>query len=55
MAEERPDVVQLARRLRRNGLSLREVSAELERTGHLTSGGKPFQAVALARMVEARR
>ena len=55
MAEERPDVVQLARRLRRNGLSLREVSAELERTGHLTSGGKPFQAVAIARMVEARR
>jgi hypothetical protein len=48
--------VTLARRLRRRGLSLREVSAELERQGHVTSGGKPFRAVAIARIVgEASR
>lgn len=55
MAEERPEVVALAKRLRRDGLSLREISAELQRRGHITSGGKPFQAIAVARMVEARR
>jgi DNA invertase Pin-like site-specific DNA recombinase len=53
IAEERPEVAQLARRLRRQGLSLRQISAELERRGHLTRGGKPYQAVAVARMVEA--
>jgi DNA invertase Pin-like site-specific DNA recombinase len=55
MAEERPEVVALAKRLRRGGLSLREISAELERRGHVTSGGKPFQAVAVARMMGASR
>ena len=51
MAEERPEVVALAKRLRRSGLSLREVSSELERRGHVTRGGKRYQAVAVARMV----
>jgi DNA invertase Pin-like site-specific DNA recombinase len=55
VAEERPEVVAMAKRLWRDGLSLREVSAELQKRGHVTSGGKPFQAIAVARMVEARR
>jgi hypothetical protein len=44
---------QVARRLRRPGLSLRQISAELARRGHLTRGDKPYQQHA-ARLAPVR-
>jgi hypothetical protein len=56
MAETRPELVELARRLRhtRSGRqrSLREISAELTARGFLTAKtGKPFPAAQVARML----
>jgi DNA invertase Pin-like site-specific DNA recombinase len=56
MAETRPDLVALAKRLRhtRSGRqrSLREISAELEKRGFLTAKtGKPFPAAQVANML----
>jgi DNA invertase Pin-like site-specific DNA recombinase len=56
-AERAPDVVRLARQLRRKRpkggrLSLRQVSAELAKAGHLAASGKPFGAGAIARMIQ---
>lgn len=55
-AELHPEVVTLAKRLHRypvNGRrrSLRDVSAALAEQGHLTSGGKPYAAAAVAKML----
>jgi hypothetical protein len=52
-------MVALAKRLARypvNGRkrSLREVAAELQMQGHVTKGGKPYAATAIARMVNGR-
>ena len=40
--EERPEVVDLAKRLHKQGLSYRAIGAELERAGHVNERGKPF-------------
>ncbi len=52
-AELRPDVVALARSLRRRkrGNSLRGISAELARLGHLNSNGRPFSAASVRNML----
>ncbi len=55
-AEKRPEVVAIAKALRRKKpkggrMSLREISAELAKQGHLNSRGKPFNATAVASML----
>jgi DNA invertase Pin-like site-specific DNA recombinase len=60
IAETRPEVVELARRLRetRSGRqrSLREISAELAERGLVAERtGRPFEAAQIARMLEAER
>jgi DNA invertase Pin-like site-specific DNA recombinase len=47
--ELRPEVVTLARELRGQGLTLRQVSDQLATAGHLTRGGKPFGPEAVKR------
>ena len=42
LAEARPETVALAKQLHAQGLSLRQISAELASCGHLTSNGKPY-------------
>lgn len=54
--ERRPDVVRLARKLRRkprNGkrLSYRDVAAHLAQQGHMNSSGKPFGPSAIKSMI----
>jgi DNA invertase Pin-like site-specific DNA recombinase len=57
LAETRPEVVELARKLRkptRSGKqrSLRDISEELAKRGHVTARtGKPFEAAQVARML----
>jgi len=53
IAELRPDVVALARELRRRKPkpTLRAIAAELAAGGHLASSGKPFEASVVARML----
>jgi hypothetical protein len=53
IAELRPDVVALARELRRRRPkpTLRATAAELAARGHLAGSGKPFEASVVARMV----
>ena len=48
--ELRPDVVTLARELRGQRLTLRQVSEQLAAAGHVTRGGKPFGPEAVKRM-----
>jgi DNA invertase Pin-like site-specific DNA recombinase len=55
-AELRPDVVTLARRLRRKRpkgrrRSLRDVAAELAQRGHLNEQGRPFSAASVRSML----
>ena len=56
-AEINPEAVALAKRLHRYPVnnrkrSLRDIAAELETAGHITSAGKRYAAAAIARMVE---
>ena len=53
MTERRPDVVALARELRRRRPkpTLRAISAELAVRGHLAGSGKPFEPSVVARML----
>jgi DNA invertase Pin-like site-specific DNA recombinase len=56
VAEAKPETVALAKKLARypvNGRhrSLREIAAELEAAGHVTSKGTPYGAAAIARMI----
>jgi DNA invertase Pin-like site-specific DNA recombinase len=56
-AETRPEVVALAQRLHRKRpkggqRSLREISEDLAKAGHLTSRGKPYAATAIAKMLK---
>ena len=58
IAEKKPQVIELARRLNRkapNGgrRTLREISAELAEAGHLTRTGKPYAPAAVAKMLIA--
>jgi DNA invertase Pin-like site-specific DNA recombinase len=59
-AEIRPEVVELARAMRRKRPkggrpSLLEVAAELARRGHVNSRGRPFSASAIASMLRRGR
>jgi DNA invertase Pin-like site-specific DNA recombinase len=56
MAEMRPEVVALARQLRRQKrkLTLRAISAELAARGHMSTSGKPFEASTVMRMLKSR-
>jgi hypothetical protein len=51
--ELNPEVVALARKLagRRNKPSLRSISAELAKVGHLNKNGKPYAAESVASML----
>jgi DNA invertase Pin-like site-specific DNA recombinase len=56
-AEKRPEVVELARQLRRKRpkggqRSYREISAELFARGHVSLSGKPFTASSVRKMLE---
>jgi DNA invertase Pin-like site-specific DNA recombinase len=56
-AETKPELVELARELRRRGKrrrSLREISAELQLRGHLNANGKPYRAAAVSSMLTRR-
>jgi DNA invertase Pin-like site-specific DNA recombinase len=57
-AELRPEVVALARRLRRKTKagqrSLRQISAELAAAGHFNERGKPFSAVSVLNLLRQR-
>lgn len=64
IAESKPEVVELARKLHRknpsSGLrrSMPTIAAELTKAGHLNGNGKPYQVTAVRRMLgleEARR
>src|SRR5262249_61812779 len=55
-AEARPEMVELARRLRRPDLdrrpiSLRRVAAALAERGYVASTGRPYEAAAIASML----
>jgi hypothetical protein len=55
-AEARPEMVELARQLRRpdpnrRPLSLRKVSAALAERGYVASTGRPYEATAVASML----
>jgi DNA invertase Pin-like site-specific DNA recombinase len=57
--EVRPEVVELAKRLRRKRVkgkprSLRAISAELAARGHLNESGRPFAAISILNMVRVR-
>ena len=49
--EDEQKIIEKARILRAEGLSLRAVSAELERVGMLARNGKPFAASQIARFL----
>ena len=56
-AEAKPDAVALARELRDQWLSLlslRKISAELAKRGHLTASGKPYVVTAVWAMLRIR-
>ena len=49
---EEPVVVDLVRRLHKQGMSYRGISAELERAGHVNERGKPFHHKSVRAMLE---
>ena len=56
LAETKPDVVAMAKRLRRKGpkrgqRSLRAIAAELAAAGHLNERGAPYSAKSIASML----
>jgi hypothetical protein len=50
-AEKRPEVVDLAKRLRKQGMNYRTISTELKVAGHLNERGKPFHHKSVRAMV----
>src|SRR5215472_12311465 len=52
-AEARPETVELAKQLRRDGHTFREIPSELAAQGHLTSRGKPYAVSAIQSMLDA--
>jgi DNA invertase Pin-like site-specific DNA recombinase len=54
LAERSPEAVALARRLAKDGKTLRAIASELSAAGHLASSGKPYAATAIMRMVERK-
>jgi DNA invertase Pin-like site-specific DNA recombinase len=53
-AEARPEVVALAHELSDQRMSLRKISAELARRGHVTANGRPYLATAVQWMLAER-
>ena len=51
-AELRPEVVALAKELRRQRLSYRKISAELAARGHVTARGKPYVTSAVQAILQ---
>jgi hypothetical protein len=51
IAEARPEVVSLAKELRDEQCSLRQISALLAEQGYVTAGGKPYVASAVQAML----
>jgi DNA invertase Pin-like site-specific DNA recombinase len=51
-AEERPDVVDLVKRLHKQGLGYRAISGELARVGHVNERGKPFHHKSVRAMLD---
>jgi DNA invertase Pin-like site-specific DNA recombinase len=54
LAERSPEAVALARRLAKEGKTLRAIASELAAAGHLAASGKPYAATAIMRMVERK-
>ena len=50
-AERSPEMVALAKRLHRAGLSLRSIAADLEAAGHVQKNGRQYAAAAVMRMI----
>ena len=50
-AEERPEVVDLVKRLHKQGMSYRAIGAELERAGHVNERGRPFHHKSIRAML----
>jgi hypothetical protein len=50
-AQERPEVVVMARSLHAQGLSLRAIAERLEAAGHVNSNGRQFAAVSVRNML----
>jgi DNA invertase Pin-like site-specific DNA recombinase len=50
-SEARPEVVEMAKQMSAQRMSLRKISAALAEQGHLTSGGKPYVASAVQAML----
>jgi DNA invertase Pin-like site-specific DNA recombinase len=50
-AQERPEVVGMAKSLRALGLSLRSIAERLEAAGHVNSNGRQFAAVSVRNML----
>ena len=51
-AEERPEAVALAKRLHKQGMGYRAISAELEHAGHVNERGKPFHHKSVRAMLD---
>jgi DNA invertase Pin-like site-specific DNA recombinase len=54
LIERDPVAVALARRLAKQGKTLRAIASELAAAGHLSASGKPYAATAIMRMVERK-
>ena len=53
LVERDPEAVKLARRLAKEGKTLRAIASELASGGHLAASGKPYAATAINRMLAA--
>jgi len=52
-ADERPEVVDLVKRLYKQGMSYRAIGGELAKAGHLNERGKPFHHKSVRAMLDA--
>jgi hypothetical protein len=51
-AEARPEVVDLAKRLHKQGMTYRAIGAELEKADHVNERGRPFHHKSIRAMLE---
>ena len=51
-AEERPEVVDLVKRLHKQGMSYRAIGSELAKAGHVNERGKPFHHKSVRAMLD---
>ena len=52
-AEERPKVVDLVKRLHKQGMSYRAIGGELAKAGHVNERGRPFHHKSMRTMLDA--